>query len=326
MGNIKRKLRKAVEDIVENKNIDVAVATEILQARILHALFSSLTRDLVIVKGGIAMQMLTGSNRATNDIDLAAEPMVVTSTLVNHMRQAIRQALKCGLLEDANFREQDISGGGLSPKFHINGKLAGTQSNVHIKIEISKRDLLPEEAISRFEYTPPSSTGLPPYLVRTYSPMAVAASKTAAMLDSKRYSPRDLYDLYVLMEMKVEAPVAMLAAMGNEEISRMMNYLWTKIGDFSYRDFVDKVAPHLPADVVEGIDSKGWISMQVKVGETLESWLSQAGAIASERIPRSDLRNRYDDLKQKENGHASPAQDLGLDVSAGKTTRSVFRR
>ncbi|MFL9610943.1 nucleotidyl transferase AbiEii/AbiGii toxin family protein [Methylobacillus sp. Pita2] len=324
MSNLRRKLRKSVEEIFDAQSIDVALATEILQARILHALFASLTRDLVIVKGGIAMQMLTGSNRATNDIDLAAEPNVVTNTLLNHMRQSIKQALKCGLLEKATFREQDTTGGGLSPKFHINGVLAGTQSNVHIKIEISKRDLLPEEGISRFEYTPPASSGLPPYLVRTYSPMAVAASKTAAMLDTKRYSPRDMYDLFVLMEMKVEAPVAMLAGLGSDEISRMCNYLWTKVGAFTYKEFVEKVAPHLPAEVVEGIDAKGWIHIQVQVGETLEKWLDQAGAIAKERIPRAEMRHHYDELKQRE---SEPENESNIDpVETKQPRRSVFGR
>lgn len=294
-----RAIATSVFEMAGRPEMDVSMATTIIQSRVLHALFSNLARDIFLVKGGIAMQMLSENKRSTVDIDLAADPAANITMIASKMRPAINHALSCGLIEDFSVREQDLGGGGLSPKWHINGRLAGTESPVHITIEVSRRDLLPEDAISRFEYQPPKEAGVGRFMARTYSPMAMAAAKVAALLDSKRYKPRDLYDLFILIEMKVEPPVAMLAAMGHEKIQAMSDFLWAKIDSFSYDDYLNKVAPHLPDTVAKKIDEDAWEIMQIKVGQKIETWLEAADKIAGEPCPRDDLRNRYDELKRR---------------------------
>lgn len=297
-------LRKAIQNTVELslkdklalKDDEIAIATDIMQSRILHALFSGLSRDLVILKGGLAMKALTGSERSTKDIDMAAEPNVNMSTLNKHMHAAINNALRCGLIEETTVREQDLGNGGISPKWHINGKLAGSDTAIHIRIEVSKRDLLPEDAISRFEIAASDRDGVGKYTIRTYSPMAMAASKIAALLDQNRNKPRDLYDLNLLMELDVAPPVAMLAALGKDKLQLMLGNLWHKVASFTYQDFKAEVAPSLPQHIATTISEIGWCEMQLKVAEHIERWLQEAIEVADHPIPRSELRTRFDAL------------------------------
>lgn len=282
--------------------MSVAIATDILQTRILHHLFVNMTRDQLLVKGGKAMQLQPeiNSHRLTQDIDLAADPQVNMLTLNSRMHSAIKNALSSGLLTEINVREQGVMGTNcVSPKWHITGKLAGSNSPVHIKIEVSKRDQLPEDCISRFDYEPDEKTGVGEFVARTYSPMAIAGSKTAALLHDKRYQPRDLYDLALLIETKVEPPVALLAALGKERLNQMANYVWQKVAALSYADFTANVKPHLSKQEADGITEHDWENMQINVAKTLEEWIASAIQIADKEIPRSQLRERMGEIRNR---------------------------
>lgn len=297
--SLRRKMEKAAAGAVglqRFKNMDVSMATDVMQSRIIHSLFSGMTRDLLLVKGGIGMRVLTGSQRDTTDIDLAAEPESNMSTIRSHMSAAINSALACGLIENAEVREQDTRNGGLNPKWHISGRLAGSQSKIHLKIEVSRRDLLPEEGISRFEYSPSSPSAVGRFTVRTYSPMAMAASKVAALLDRRRHKARDIYDLMILIETKVEPPVAMLAAMGEEKLQEMMESLFDKVFGMGYQSFEQDIAPYLPIEIAKRIDKESWEDMQLTVVDHVQDWLRRAKGIAGEPVPRSDLRNHFDEI------------------------------
>lgn len=297
--SLRKRIQQVAEQVLNVNSDEIPLATDIMQSRILHALFSGISRDLVILKGGLAMKALVGSERSTKDIDMACEPGVNMSTLNKHMHAAINNALRCGILEDVYIREQDLGNGGMSPKWHINGRLTGSDAAVHIKIEVSKRDLLPEDAISRFEMKPCDKSGTSAYTIRTYSGMAMAASKVTALLDHNRNKPRDLYDLQLLIEMTVEPPVALLAALGKEKLEVMIGNLWQKVASFSYNDFKTEIAPSLPQSIAEAVTETGWCNMQLNVAEHIETWLMAAKELAEHPIPRSELRTQFDNLKAK---------------------------
>lgn len=310
MVDLLEKIKKASEaSSVKANQAESTFVVEALQAKVLQYLFSNMTRDLLVVKGGIAMQLLTGSKRLTSDIDFSAEPKSNMNTIRSHMLQAINSSLRFGLLENYSIREQDVRSDSVSPKFHINGTIPGTNTNIHLKMEISKRDSLPEEAIARFKVDCNSPVDLIPvvvksnqnvansYIARTYSPMAMAAAKTAAMLDNNRYKPRDLYDLYLLIEMKVTPPIEMLAAIGSSRLVEMLDVVWGKTEALSYNQFSAEVAPHLPKEISEAISEDEWTEMQLTVGEHVTNWLKSASLIAGEPINRSELSQNFEGLK-----------------------------
>ena len=68
-----------------------------------------------------------------------------------------------------------------------------------------------------------------PAIVQVFSPIALAASKVAALVDPKRNAPRDVYDLDVLVSMRVEPPVKLLAGMGSESLGQSLDRLWGKL-------------------------------------------------------------------------------------------------
>lgn len=299
---LRSEVSKVTQRVAELSGMDdmtIPLATDILHTKILHALFNGMNRDLFLVKGGVAMRLLTDSVRDTTDIDLATAPHSNISTIRSHMMNAISLALRSGLIEDAEVREQDIKHGGLSPKWHINGRLAGSESKIHLKIELSRRDLLPDMAISRFECQPRDEAGVAPYIVRTYSQMAMAASKVAALMDHKRNKTRDVYDLAILISCEVEPPIAMLAALGKEKIKDMLTRLSDKVLTLSYENFVSDVLTCLPPDVSCNLTRCDWEDMQLTVVDYVEGWLLSAQDIAENEVPRNDLKNQFDEIQSR---------------------------
>lgn len=294
-----KRIAQKVAELSDMDEMTIPLATDILHTKILHALFNGMNRDLFLVKGGVAMRLLTDSMRDTTDIDLATAPNSNISTIRSHMMNAISLALRSGLIENAEVREQDVKNGGLSPKWHINGKLAGSESKIHLKIELSRRDLLPDMAISRFECEPREDAGVAPYVVRTYSQMAMAASKVAALMDHKRNKTRDVYDLAVLISCEVEPPIAMLAALGKDKIKDMLARLSDKVLTLSYESFVSDVLTCLPADVSQKLTQQDWEDMQLTVVDHVEGWLLNAQEIAENEVPRNDLRNQFDEIQSR---------------------------
>lgn len=273
------------------------MAVEFLQAHFLHALFYRETRDIFLAKGGMAMTLL-GSKRWTKDVDLAADPTIPITTICSKMRAAIHKSLGIGLLKNVTLSEKDVGNGGVSPKWSINGYLPNG-THVHLKIEVSRRDLMPEEGIKRFEVKANKEFGVPSYVARTYSEMAVAASKTAALLDPGRNAPRDIYDLYMLIQMEVTPPIEMLAALGKREIERMLLVVWDKMESMNWNEFSSKVLPHLPPERAKIADESFYNDMRLLVAVTLEDWLNQAGEIAEAPIPRAELRNRIEEVRER---------------------------
>lgn len=275
------------------------IAVDYIQAQVLHSLFSNEVRDIFLVKGGKAMNMLGVVKRRTKDIDLSADPRVPMTTISSHMRRAMQTSLNSGMLKQATLREQDTTNGGLSPKWFLNGTLPNG-STIHLKVEVSRRDLLPEEAIERFKYTPESSYGIPSYVARTFSPMAVAASKTAALLDPRRTAPRDLLDLYMLIETKVEAPIELLAMSGKKEITKLYQNIESKFGLMNWDAFKSKVLPYLEDDVSEKFDEVRFNEMKDTVRASVRRWLVDSDKIASEEaVPRDEVKFKFDEFRKR---------------------------
>src|SRR3546814_17361444 len=73
-------------------------ARELVQARLLGALFSRTMRREILLKGGMAMRILAHSVRYTKDIDLASPDTVPAAAVRSSIRTAIADLRASGIL------------------------------------------------------------------------------------------------------------------------------------------------------------------------------------------------------------------------------------
>lgn len=115
---------------------------ELLQTRILAAIFSDTVKHEIVLKGGMAMRAALGSTRMTKDIDLGQSPDIPLTRLQSVMRGAIKKALSTNLLHDvvvSEPKQTDTVG-----RWKINGQTDGG-SHVQLTVEVSRRGLPPRE-------------------------------------------------------------------------------------------------------------------------------------------------------------------------------------
>lgn len=253
------------------------LAREILQTRILSALFADTMRHEFVLKGGMAMRTECGSSRMTKDIDLGQDVSVPVERLRAVMRGAIKKALVTQLLRDVKISEPkqtDTVG-----RWKINGETDGG-SHVQLTIEVSRRGLPPAEHIKTVNYIPPVEYGVPPTLVDVYDLQAMAASKVLALLGENRLAARDLFDLNLLIEMKVTPPVELLAGMGPDYLESAMNEIWSKIDMFTYEQFKSEIFPYVSEQVASRLTEAAFEDMRIAVATNIERWLAEARNIS----------------------------------------------
>lgn len=257
------------------------VVREALQARLLAELFANTVRRELILKGGMAMRTLFHSHRATKDVDLDSpqeEPKALVQGLV---RRSIQRVLADGLIEDAVVTTPKQTDTTL--RWKIGGRVPGGHSEVHLTVEVSRRGNIPNDHIIRAPL-PPTPAHRDPTVV-VYDAQALAVNKIMAMTSPNRTAARDLYDLAVLIELKITPPVALLARQGAERIEAALKDLWLKVEAMDWDQFDKNVIPFLPPAIAAKFDAVSFAEMQINVGETVESWLRQAAAQATTAGP-----------------------------------------
>src|SRR3546814_4826492 len=85
--------------------LDPMAARELVQARLLVALFSRTMRREIVLKGGMAMRILAHSVRYTKDIDLASPDTVPAAAVRSSIRAAIADLRASGILADFKVSE-----------------------------------------------------------------------------------------------------------------------------------------------------------------------------------------------------------------------------
>lgn len=253
-----------------------------LQARLIYEIFSGCVRRDFVLKGGLAMRALHGSERATKDIDLDSPHDLPMGAAQERMRAAIKRALSCGCLIEAKVTEPKQTDTVL--RWKING-MTKRGSNVHLTVEVSRRPMpLEDHAVER-DYPNPSRAGAacePADLARAvvYDSQAIAAMKVFAMASETRVAPRDLYDLHVLIEAGVEPPSELLARYGEKAVGEALERAWSKIDLMDWAMFRSEVLPTLPPSVADRLGEDEFERMRLRVGEKAEEWLTQAKEIA----------------------------------------------
>lgn len=258
---------------------DDQIAREILQAKLLSAMFRGHARQ-VILKGGLAMRQIYQSPRLTKDVDLSAAPGISTAAVAKTIMTAIDSTLQSGFLED--FKVTAPKQTDVTQRWKVNGRISGGESVVQLTIEVSHRGAPPEEHIATMTVVPMFDHQVSPAIVQVFTPIALAASKVAALVDPKRNAPRDVYDLDVLVSMRVEPPVKLLAGMGSESLGQSLNRLWEKLETLDWKLARSELRNFLPLPMMEMLDEEEWDAMRLRVGTEVERWLDDAKRFAGD--------------------------------------------
>lgn len=249
-----------------------------LQARLIYEIFSGCVRREFVLKGGLALRALHGSERLTKDIDLDSPHEMPLDHAKARMRAAIKRALAGGCLIDAQVSEPKQTDTVM--RWKINGTTR-RGSRIHLTVEVSRRPMpLADRAIER-EYPNPRAGGgacapAEPAKALVYDSEAIAAMKVFAMASETRVAPRDLYDLDILIQAGVEPPAELLARYGEKEVVAALGRAWGKIDLMDWPMFRSEVLPTLPGEVAEKFGEAEFERMRLRVGEKVQGWLEGA--------------------------------------------------
>lgn len=262
--------------------LDPKTAREMLQARLLAAIFAKEVKRELALKGGMAMRAAYGSARFTKDIDLAADPDMSPERVRARIRAAIKTALATGLLEGAAFSEPKQTD--TTQRWKISGSVG--RSKVNLTVEVSRRDQIEEGQVARATYVPPKGYGAGPMTLDVFDLKAIAANKVACLVNPKREAPRDVYDLDMLIRLDVRPPIEVLRRMGKRGLEEALDDMWSKLEKLDFKAAEAELLTALPESAAAGIDAATWDDMRTRVGTTMESWLKEAlDGLPAETVP-----------------------------------------
>lgn len=255
---------------------------EVAEAKTLQHIFAhALAPSRLVLKGGLAMRLLYGSSRATQDIDLNADPSLSGLALGKTMDRAIHRSLMdlkaSGLILEGHYTRPKNTD--TTSRWKIECKMARGQS-LHFKVEVSRRamdrDVQPVQKTTR-----PVSFGriqIPAILVSTYGPQTLAASKTAALLSDNRTKVRDLFDLHILIRAEVSPGPALQEWLQSKTqegytVDDLITRLYGKIEAMDYAMAESELLPYLDPGVAQHLDRSTWEDIRISVGQEVEYWL-----------------------------------------------------
>lgn len=244
-------------------------AIKMLQSALVANVFTSSVRDRLALKGGLAFQAVMGSERATSDMDLDACKDLPVDRLRSAMRSCISNSIK-GLLEDVRVSEPKMTE--TTCRWKVWGKLPASSSEVHFKLEISRRDSLatPDDAAWfdwRCEGKPVDGVK-----VKAHKPEILCMMKLKALLSPVREAPRDLHDLHVLIEAGYKPAPELMARLDDKELVEMAQEAWGRVEKMDFSRYSNEVMPYLPPGIAALVDENSYDDMRLRVGASVESW------------------------------------------------------
>lgn len=259
-----------------NQAMELAVVREALQSRLLVELMGNAMHKELVLKGGMAMRAVHGSVRYTKDIDLDADLKYSKGRVQGIVKRSIERAVSSGLIANAKVTEPKQTETTL--RWKIVGTQPGSDAPLNLTVEVSRRATIANGHIIEVPLPAVYGGGAPGVKVQVLDSQAIAVTKVLALTDPKRMAPRDLYDLHVLIEAKVDDPTHLLLSLpeAGVRLPQAMAELWPKIEAMTYEQFKSDVIPYLPDNVAKAIDEDAFEDMRLQVGTSVEKWLKAA--------------------------------------------------
>jgi predicted nucleotidyltransferase component of viral defense system len=246
---------------------EMMVARDVIQGRILGEIFSNKIKDGLALKGGMAMRVMTMSQRYTKDIDLAADPRLLTPKQVSSwIFSSLRGLQKQGFAITVPDRPQKETETTIRVK--VAGKIGDADYN--LTIEVSRRQELKPERIKRAAQIGPDGFK---FVVDCVDLNELVMSKIDCLASPMREAPRDIYDLAVLISMEVKPPMHLMAQIPVSRLIEMKETLWAKIEKMNYASASENLLRYLPNKARSEMTEEAWSNMQIRVGCSVEEWI-----------------------------------------------------
>lgn len=246
-------------------------ALELAQVQFLSSVFKKVVDREIVLKGGFAMRVVANSARPTKDIDLhanGASKERVHALVTN----AISDLKKLNILD--NLRVSEPKQTDTTQRWKINGQVGETP--VHLTVEVSRRGLVPKELVQSVKYER-KGLGVPPAIIESFSPTAIAAAKFEALSSVTRESPRDFFDMDLLISMQAEPPVHIFAGnYSDEELRKKLEIIAEKIDKMDYDTIKSTLVPSLSPELRKNFGREQWESMCINAYLHLETWVIEA--------------------------------------------------
>lgn len=246
--------------------------------------------DRFVLKGGMAMRALYGSARLTKDIDFDCEDSVSTQSMKAQMPKALEHAARStGLV---GITTQQTKSGDLANKWRLDGQRQDGQP-ITFDVEVSRRGVPGNAFVTTKSVQAPYEYRIPAFVVRVYTVGAMAASKVNALLNENRSVPRDIYDLFDLVQQDADPSPLWIAQVPREVLQRKRQAVWAKVDGIGFDQAYAVLLPYIPPGLRAMIDAQRWDNMRAEVASRVDAWLDTAIAQAkpaeeTDRDPQSD--------------------------------------
>jgi len=250
--------------------LDPHTARDLVQCRLLGAIFSHSLRNEVVLKGGFAMRVMAGSVRYTKDLDLESYSSVPMKLVQNCIRKAIGDLRGSGLIADLTMTEPKQTE--TTQRWKIGGRVG--DQDIHLTVEVSRRGAEPPEQIERTTYD--SGDGLGPVPVACIALPSISAAKVDCLLNPNREAPRDIYDLFLLIKMDIRPSPKAIAEYGRDRLVEMRESLWAKLEKMDYEIARQSLLGFLPSEAAQSLTPEVWDEMRLVVDDKIREWLDEA--------------------------------------------------
>jgi predicted nucleotidyltransferase component of viral defense system len=244
------------------------------QLRLLTFLYRGSTNSSLVLKGGVAMRVLSGSARFTKDLDFDHDPHRSLASLQNTVRTAIDRAIHGSGLVGATISESKQTD--TVARWKISGRTS-TGEDLHLAVEVSRRQTPDPNHVLKIPVQIADRT-LPRVYVSVYDEQALADNKLAALVDNRRTAPRDIYDLELLLARGVAPSAAAIENLGGQ--ATLMKLVADKLDLMGWTLFRDEVLPTLPVEIQSHVDEDEYLAMKLRLLETLKQGLAEKASNA----------------------------------------------
>lgn len=240
---------------------------EIIQSRLLAFLFSNSTDNPLVLKGGMAFRAAFQSSRMTKDIDLDQLAGRSLESLQHLVRRAINLTAR-NFLTDVRVSEPKQTD--TTARWKISG-VTRFGTSIAFSLEVSRRGFTPQNHIIKKRYFPHERSRISAVQINVLDADALAASKIYALWSPNRVAPRDLYDLYFLIQMNIKPDPDFFSGIKNKK--EFIHELWEKINIIEWPQFQTEVLPFLDKAEAASINEEVFNEIRLGVGESVEEWI-----------------------------------------------------